>query len=121
MVRFGIVGALGGVLNTAFLFLLYQVLHLALLLSSLAACELAVISNFLLNDRWVFGRRSASWTRFAKFNVTAAGGVAVTAGVIWTLVGLLGMHYLVANGVALGAAGLLNLGLSVRWVWSRGR
>ena len=108
-------------MNTASLLLLYQVLHFALLLSSLAACELAVISNFVLDDRWVFGHRSLSGIRFVKFNLTAAAGVAMSAALVWALVDLLRVHYLIANGLALGASGVFNLALSLGWVWSRGR
>jgi putative flippase GtrA len=119
--RFAMVGAAGAVVNTAFLSLLYQRLHVSLPLSSLGACELAVIGNYLLDDRWAFQRPSLSWIRFAKFNVTAVGGLVVTVALISTFVHLWQMNYLLANSLALGASGLFNLALSLTWIWGRGR
>ncbi len=107
--------------NTAFLSLLYQRLHLALPLSSLGACELAVIGNYVLDDRWAFRCSSLSWVRFAKFNVTAVGGLVLTVLLISIFVNQWQMHYLLANSLALGASGLFNLTLSLSWIWGRGR
>jgi putative flippase GtrA len=101
--------------------LLYQRLHLALPLSSLGACELAVIGNYVLDDRWAFQRPSLSWMRFAKFNVTAVGGLVLTVLLISIFVNQWQMHYLLANSLALGASGLFNLTLSLSWIWGRGR
>jgi putative flippase GtrA len=119
--RFAIVGAAGALVNTAFLSLLYQRLHLALPLSSLGACELAVIGNYVLDDRWAFQRPSLSWMRFAKFNVTAAGGLVLTVALISAFVHLWQLNYLLANSLALAASGLFNLALSLSWIWGRGR
>jgi dolichol-phosphate mannosyltransferase len=117
IVKFAIVGAIGVGVNSIFLSLFYRGFHFALPVAAMASYELTVITNFLLDERWAFGYRSISLTRFAKFNLTALGGLVMTACVLWLLVTWLGMHYLLANAVALGASGLLNLGLSVFWIW----
>jgi putative flippase GtrA len=119
--RFAMVGAAGALVNTAFLSLLYQRLHVALPLSSLGACELAVIGNYVLDDRWAFQRPSLSWVRFAKFNVTAVGGLVLTVALTSMFVDRWQINYLLANSAALGASGLFNLALSLSWIWGRGR
>jgi putative flippase GtrA len=119
--RFAMVGAAGALVNTAFLSLLYQRLHVALPLSSLGACELAVIGNYVLDDRWAFQRPSLSWVRFAKFNVTAVGGLVLTVALTSMFVDRWQINYLLANSLALGTSGLFNLALSLSWIWGRGR
>ena len=33
------------------------------------AVEIAIVSNFVWNDRWTFGCPRVSWSRFARFNL----------------------------------------------------
>lgn len=115
-VRFGIVGLTGVVVNSATLALLYRVLHVPLIPSSLVAVELSIVGNYLFNDRWTFGRRRPSWRLFGKFNLATAGALVITPVVVWSLVHL-GLHFLVANviGIAIGAG--LNFATSTLWVW----
>jgi putative flippase GtrA len=117
VIKFGIVGLVGVVVNSVSLFLLYRGVHLSLPLAAVASYEMAVVTNFLLDERWTFGYRSLSWARFGKFNLTALGGLVMTASLLWFLVTWIGMQYLLANAVALGAAGLMNLLLSLFWIW----
>lgn len=115
-VRFGIVGLTGVVVNSAALALLYRVLHVPLVPSSLVAVELSIVSNYLLNDRWTFSRGRPSWRLFGKFNLATAGALVITPAVVWSLVHL-GLHFLLANiiGIAIGAG--LNFATSTLWVW----
>src|SRR5687767_6577737 len=52
--RFGLVGLSGVVVNTAALWGLARGAGLPVLLASVLATEMAILSNFLLNDRWTF-------------------------------------------------------------------
>jgi putative flippase GtrA len=118
IVKFAVVGMVGVAVNSVFLSLLYRGFHFALPVAAIASYEVAVITNFLLDERWAFGYRSISWARFAKFNLTALGGLVMTAWVLWFLVTSLGVQYLLANVIALGTSGFLNLLLSVFWIWA---
>src|SRR5262245_47533231 len=97
LIRFAVVGILGVGVNSASLSVLYRLAHLALPVSSAISTELAIASNFLLDDRWTFAQRGRAWTRFAKFNLTALLGLVLTALTVWFLVDYLGVHYLLAN------------------------
>jgi putative flippase GtrA len=119
VVKFAVVGATGVAVNSAFLSVLYKVFHVELAIASVASYEAAVISNFILDDRWAFGYSSISWTRFVKFNAAALGGLVMTAWLLWFFVTSLGLHYLLANAAALAASGTVNLVLSVFWIWGR--
>jgi len=119
LIRFAVVGVVGVGVNSAALSLLYRLAHVALPVSSAISTELAIASNFLLDDRWTFAQRGRSWTRFAKFNLTAVGGLVLTAATVWFLVDHLRIHYLLANVLAVGGSGALNYLLCTTWIWTR--
>src|SRR5437764_11858159 len=120
--RFGLVGVSGIVVNSAILWALVRELHLAVLLGSLLATEAAILSNFLLNDRWTFrDMRERSFTqRLLRFNGVALGGMAITAGILTALAGYTHLHLLVANLLAVGAATGWNYVVNSRWTWRQG-
>jgi putative flippase GtrA len=116
--RFAVVGGGGVLVNSAVLFALYRWAGLPLLLASGIAVELAVVHNFLLNDRWTFALHTPSAGRFIKFNVSVLGGLAVNVVIVWSLVRT-GMHLLLANCLGISAAFAVNFASSTGWVWGR--
>jgi putative flippase GtrA len=120
--RFGVVGLSGIVVNSAILWALVRELHLAVLLGSVLATEAAILSNFLLNDRWTFrGVSERSFTqRLLRFNGVALGGMAITAGILTALASYTHLHLLIANMLAVGAATGWNYVVNSRWTWRQG-
>ena len=118
--RFGVVGLSGMVVNSAILWVLVRELHLAVTLGSVLATEAAILSNFLLNDRWTFrGAREQSFIqRMLRFNGVALGGMAITAGMLTALTRYTHLHLLVANLLAVGAATGWNYVVNSRWTWA---
>jgi len=118
--RFGVVGLSGIVVNSAILWVLVRELHLAVTLSSMLATEMAILSNFLLNDRWTFrGARERSFLqRLLRFNGVALGGMAITAGILTALASYTHLHLLIANLLAVGAATGWNYVVNSRWTWN---
>ena len=55
--RFGLVGASGVVVNMAALIFLTEKLKINYAVSSLAAIELSILSNFALNNAWTWADR----------------------------------------------------------------
>jgi dolichol-phosphate mannosyltransferase len=80
------------------------------------ATELAIVNNFIWNNRWTFGCRGISVRRLLRFNLSSLAGVAVAIGTTVCLVDG-GVPYLVANvtGVTSGAA--CNFAVSMLWTW----
>jgi putative flippase GtrA len=119
--RFGLVGLSGIAVNSAILWALVRELHLAVLLGSLLATEAAILSNFLLNDRWTFrGLSERSFVqRLLRFNSVALGGMAITAGILTALASYTQLHLLIANVLAVGAATGWNYVVNSRWTWGR--
>lgn len=117
--RFGVVGLSGIVVNSAILWALVRELHLAVLLGSVLATEAAILSNFLLNDRWTFrGVSERSFMqRLLRFNGVALGGMAITAGILTALASYTHLHLLIANLLAVGAATGWNYVVNSRWTW----
>ncbi len=118
--RFGLVGGVGAVLNTALLYLLVHVGHYAYLPAAAVATEAAILSNFVLNDRWTFqgARGRAPWIRrVARYNIVALGGLVVSLVALAALTATLHLHYLVANLIAIGVATLWNYTANVRFTW----
>ena len=116
-VRFGIVGALGVVVNSVVLFLVHGVFGLPLLLASALAVETAIIHNFIWNERWTFGEPSFSVVRLGKFNLTSLGGLLITLGVLHLMVEYGKVHYLLANLAGIALATAWNFALSLFWTW----
>lgn len=117
LVKFLLVGGLGTLVNTGLLVLLYHYAHLALIVASALATELAICHNFVLNDYWTFGRRGLSMNRFARFNAVSVGGQFVTIATLWGLVRFAGMHYVLANLIGVGLAVMWNFAVNVHWTW----
>jgi putative flippase GtrA len=103
--RFAVVGALGVVVNMLGLQLLYRVAHLPLVIASPLSVELAMVHNYVLNDRWTFGRRRPSVVHFAMFNLNSIIALLLNVALLSLLVSS-GTHYLLANlaGIAVGTA-----------------
>ncbi len=118
--RFAIVGASGVVVNTIVLWSLARGMHVAVWLASVLATEAAIVTNFLLNDRWTFRASRGNDTsvrRFLRFNGVSLGGMAITVGVLSLLTSLTPMHLLIANMLAICVAMVWNYVANSRWTW----
>jgi len=116
--KFLVVGGLGTLVNTGALIILYHQLHMALVVASAVATELAIGHNFLWNNYWTFGRSSLSLSRFAKFNLASLGGQCITIVTLWALAGFAEMNYIAGNMVGIGLALVWNFTISIRWTWA---
>ena len=120
-VRFGVVGGIGAVLNMCVLYLLVQHGGWNHMVAAVIATELAILCNFALNDRWTFRDVTSchSWTvRLCRYNAIAAGGALISLAMLAILTFGLGMHYLVANLVAIAAGTLWNYVVNSRLTWT---
>lgn len=115
--QFLLVGAVGVVVNALVLMVLYDWMALPLVAASVVATELAIVHNFVLNDRWTFRRRSLALGRMLRFQIVSAGGLVLGTTILWLLVTQLTVHYLVANLLSIGMATSWNYGANVLWTW----
>jgi dolichol-phosphate mannosyltransferase len=119
-IKFGVVGAIGVVVNEGVLYL-FQSAGVYYLIAGAAAIEISILSNFVLNDLWTFkDRRSGNAaSRLVKFNLLMLAGLALNLAVLYAGVDYLGITVLVANLLGIAAAFFLRYALSVKYAWMR--
>jgi dolichol-phosphate mannosyltransferase len=112
--RFGIVGAVGVVINMGFYTLLYDLVHIYDLIAGAIAIELSILNNFILNDRWTFrDRATKGWKTWFKrclaFHLSS-GLVAMLAQLLtlYVLTRFLGMWDKLAYLIGIGIGALAN-------------
>lgn len=125
-IRFGLVGLSGVFVDMAFLYLLSDpsTLGWQLTRSKIVASELAIINNFLWNDRWTFGdisRRQTGWQkrfkRLLKFNLVCLAGLVLNVLILNILFNLFGINRYLANLIAIGAVTLWNFWVNLKLSW----
>ncbi len=116
LARYSLVSGSGLALNSMVFSVLYATAHFPLWLAAPGAVELAIVYNFVLDNRWTFGRKDVSLGRFTKYNASSLAGLIITVPMVWVLVHGLGLHYLLANLLGQQASGLVNLA-GIAWAW----
>lgn len=119
------VGGSGVVVNMSVLALLVSAAGWAPVPAAVVATELAILNNFLWNDRWTFrDRRTGTrwYKRLLRYNSITLGGLAISVGVLAGLLHFFHWHYLAANLCAIGAGVLWNYSVNswLTWVGDRG-
>lgn len=123
LIKFGIVGASGVLVNMGLLYFLTEEVGLYYLLSAVLAVESSIISNFALNELWTFVEKGKEgikhvFKRFFKFNGIAVAGMGVNVAVLAALTEFAGVYYLLSNLVAIAAVFGWNYLANIRWTWT---
>jgi dolichol-phosphate mannosyltransferase len=125
--KFCVVGGSGVLVDMAVLFLLSdpRMLGLGLTRSKLAAGEIAIFTNFLLNDLWTFGDSArlqpgggARLRRFLGFNAICSAGLLLNVVILNLLFNFGHMNRYVANGVAILVVTAWNYWLNRKLNWA---
>lgn len=119
-VKFGIVGASGVLVNFIAFWILTSPLEVNHLVASVIATELAILSNFTLNDLWTFRERrggSRLTLRILNFHWSRILGMLVTVGSLYLMVDLMGFDKNVSYIFAIGFGTLTNFFTSDLFVW----
>jgi putative flippase GtrA len=123
LVKFGIVGVSGYVINLAVFAVLTQALDLYHLLAAVGAFLVAVSNNFVWNREWTF--RDSNHHRpiphqAARFFAASVVGLGVNLVVLAALVDLFGASEVPAQAVAVGIAMPVNFVLNKMWTFGPG-
>jgi dolichol-phosphate mannosyltransferase len=125
-IRFGIVGLSGVFVDMAVLYLLSDpsTLGWGLTRSKIIASELAIVNNFLWNDRWTFGdisQQQKGWSkrlkRFLKFNLICLAGLVLNVLLLNLLFNVFSINRYIANLLAIIAVTLWNFWLNLKLSW----
>jgi dolichol-phosphate mannosyltransferase len=122
IIKFGIVGASGVIVNMGVLFALTEFFQVYYLFSSLIAIELSIITNFLLNDFWTFRKDKAGkiirrFHRFISYNIVCVGNVLINISALYVFTELLGINYLISNFIGIVIAFIWSFGINRRITW----
>ncbi len=123
IVRFGIVGASGVVVNQGLLMVLHGHSGWPLPLASAVAIEVSILTNFALNSRWTWNVdlggsfRRWMWKALQYHAATVLSAFAGNGTVLLALVYLFDVDYRLANllGIVVGSA--LNFAAGEFWVF----
>ena len=109
LVRFGVVGAIGFVVNLAVYALFVHPLGVDYRVAAVAAWLVAVVNNFVLNRHWTFDARDGV-ARFQamRFLVVSVGAFIVSLLLLTLFVEDAGIAKIPAQALAVGAATPLN-------------
>ncbi len=122
-IRFAMVGAVGFTINTIVLeFFVRQKLHPAI--GSATGAELAIISNFIFNNRWTFGDRKVSGVgvipKFLQFNATSFGALGIQTACVWSGTTLFGHEmYFISYLIGVGIGLIWNYTMYSRVIWKK--
>ncbi|MBI4785163.1 MAG: glycosyltransferase [Oscillatoriophycideae cyanobacterium NC_groundwater_1537_Pr4_S-0.65um_50_18] len=125
-IRFGLVGLSGVFVDMIMLYLLSDPSTLAwgLTRSKIMASEVAILNNFLWNDRWTFGDISSRQRgkrkrlrRFVKFNLICLAGLILNVLLLNFLFNVLGINRYVANLLAIAIVTVWNFWLNLKLSW----
>lgn len=120
--KFALVGGLGAVINSSFLYLFTEYFGLFYLISSVLSIEIAIVMQFVLNDFWTFrDRRSRSvgviLIRLMKSNLWRTMGMAVNILVLYILTEFFGVYYIISNFAGILCAFTFNYIFESRLTW----
>jgi dolichol-phosphate mannosyltransferase len=122
--RYCAVGLSGIAVNEGTLWFFTAAGGLFYMYASLLAVELAIVNNFLVNDRWTFREQSRQQgatknrlKRFYQFNLICAVGAILNVVVLWALTSFAGLYYLLSNLAGIGVSTLWNYGLNSIVTW----
>ncbi len=124
-IRFCMVGLSGVVVNLGALALLVRLLHISPLLGGAIAIETSIASNFLLNHVYTFRNNRTKQQRlirrFSRFNAASLIGATLSYVVFSVLYKVVGLHYLVADALAIIPSVCFNFWASSTFVWKATR
>ena len=123
LIKFGIVGASGVVVNMGCLYVLKEFAGIPYFVASVIAIELSILSNFTINLLWTWRDRSEEgtlWTKLVRYHV-GAGATAFLGNylILVALTELVGMHYMISNLIGIAVGTLANYVINDLWTFKK--
>ncbi len=113
LLLFGMVGLSGVVVNEGIAFLLHP--YLPLYAVFILSTETSIITNFLLNHKFTFKKRTRLTKALPRYNLIALTGLIINVSIALYL--SLFIEYLLANFIGILIAFVFNYVLSERFAW----
>lgn len=111
-VRFGIVGAIGFLINAFFLRVLHGSFELAIIPATLISSEAGLLSNFVFHEKWTYkhlNHQSKSvWRKLLHFHMSSWTGIVIITVIETVCVKAFNIDYLISLVIASGIAMFWN-------------
>ena len=120
LIKFGIVGGSGVLVNMGLLFVLTRYFSVRLEIASAIAIEVSILSNFSLNNLWTFKKRDTHvpfWTRLLRYHLVTGLAGLVNYLVLLLLVKNFGLHDMLSNLIGILIGTFINYSLNSLWTW----
>ena len=119
-IKYSLVGLSGVGINLGIYALLTRYYDLSEALAPIFSIEAALISNFLLNNFWTFGRRlnqSRIRVKFLKFHLVSGFAAIINYLIFLTLFFTFGIYDILANLIGIAIAAVVNYIINSNWTW----
>lgn len=123
-IQFCLVGLSGLGVDMLFLWLLADRLEWGLAASKVIAAEIALLNNFIWNDRWTFNRMKSqtvsSWfVRWFRFHLICIVGIGMSVVLLQLFVYGLFWNVYLSNFLSIVLVSLWNFFMSMKWNWNK--
>ena len=122
--KYSLVGVSGVFVNLGLYLFLTRYYEISEVVAPLIAIESALISNFILNNFWTFGKRithSRIRVKFIKFHLVSGLSALINYSVFLTLFLVFGLFDILANLIGIGLAAIVNYLINSNWTWKNNR
>ena len=119
-IKYSLVGISGVFVNLGLYTLLTRYYEVSELLAPLISIETALISNFILNNFWTFGKRtthSRIRVKFLKFHLASGFSALINYSVFLALFLVFQLHDILANLIGIALAAIVNYLINSNWTW----
>ena len=119
-IKYSLVGVSGVFVNLGLYLFLTRYYEISELVAPLIAIESALISNFILNNFWTFGKRitqSRIRVKFVKFHLVSGFSALINYSAFLTLFLVFGLYDILANLIGIGLAAIVNYFINSNWTW----
>jgi dolichol-phosphate mannosyltransferase len=122
VLRFGLVGVSGVLVNLAVFALLSDVLHIDDMVSLAIAVEASILSNFFFNNEWTFGDKNAAArvgfsARLIRYNLVSLVGMAIQLG-SFRMITMLMMNAMHLDKIGMWKYPAQLVGIAIAMAWN---
>ena len=118
--KYSLVGVSGVFVNLGLYLFLTRYYEISEVVAPLIAIESALISNFILNNFWTFGKRitqSRIRVKFVKFHLVSGFSALINYSAFLALFLVFGLYDILANLIGIGLAAIVNYLINSNWTW----
>ncbi len=118
--KYSLVGVSGVFVNLGLYLFLTRYYEISEVVAPLISIESALISNFILNNFWTFGKRitqSRIRVKFVKFHLVSGFSALINYSAFLTLFLVFGLYDILANLIGIGLAAIVNYLINSNWTW----